>query len=361
MEKIQKITYKELMAERTNDFNTTYVIEPLMRGYGSTIGTVIRRTLLSSITSVAPFAIKIKNVEHEFQTIPGIKEDAITLVSNIRKIRFAYNPEVFDKENLVKISFKSKKDGEVNASDIEDVVPGLEIVNRDQHIATLSDDSSLEFDLFLRTGRGFIDFEENKSIIMEYGPKLVSKISRGQILAMDSDFSPVKKCGISFEDLNSSSKTIEERLKIHIETDGTILAKDAMEQAAKIIVAHFQIIGNVDTLETINLFDDNKEKKEKAPKAQISIEKLNLTIRSLNALRRAGYQTIDELDKLSDEELSNIKNLGKKSVQDITNKRKEWREKKIIIELEDVSEDSIDEEAQSLDLNEDSKDMEGEE
>lgn len=323
MEKIQKITYKELVAEKKDDFNTTFVIEPLMRGYGQTLGTVIRRTLLSSITTVAPFAIKINEVDHEFQTIKGIKEDAITLVANIRKIRFTYNPELFEEENLAKISFKTNKEGEVFASDIKDV-PGLEIVNKDQYIATISKNGSLEFDLFLRSGRGFIDFEENKTVITEYGPKLESKIKHGQFLAMDSDFSPIKKVGFTVEELNSSSKTIEESLKIRVETDGTIEAQTAMEQAAKIIIAHFQIIGNIDALETIELFDESKEKKEKAPQASVSIEKLNLTIRSLNALRRAGYNTIDEIMKLSDEELSNIKNLGKKSVQDIIDRRREW-------------------------------------
>ncbi len=332
MEKIQKITYKELVAEKTNDFNTTFVIEPLMRGFGNTIGTVIRRTLLSSITSVAPFAIKINNVEHEFQTISGIREDAITLVANIRKIRFVYKPELFGKDNLFKVSFKANEEGEVFASQIES--QGLEIVNKDQYIATISKGGSLEFDLFLRSGRGYIDFEENKSIISEYGPKLESKIKKGQFLAIDSDFSPVKKCGISVEDLNSSSKTIEERLKIHVETDGTIQSKEALEQAAKIIFAHFQIIGNFDALETIQLFEENKETKDKTPKMSVSIEKLNLTIRSLNALKRSGYNTVDEIMKLSDEELSNIKNLGKKSVQDIIDRRKEWTSKEENIETE---------------------------
>ncbi|TPE57994.1 DNA-directed RNA polymerase subunit alpha [[Mycoplasma] falconis] len=326
MEKIQKITYKELVAEKVNDFETTFVIEPLMRGYGNTMGTVLRRTLLSSITSVAPFAIKINNVEHEFQTIEGITEDAITLVANIRKIRFTYVPEAFGKDNIVKISFKSSQAGEITASNIE-VSNGLEIVNKDQHIATISDGGSLQFDLFLRTGRGFIDFEENKQIIEEYGPKLESTIEKGRFLAMDSDFSPVTKCGYHVEDLNSSSKTIEESLKIKVTTDGTIEAKDAMDQAAQIIVAHFQIIGNIDALETINLFEENEAKKEKTPKATVTIDRLGLTIRSLNALRRAGYATIDEVMKLSDEELSNIKNLGKKSVQDIIDRRDEWNQK----------------------------------
>ncbi|WP_412031444.1 DNA-directed RNA polymerase subunit alpha [Metamycoplasma buccale] len=325
MEKIQKITYKELLAEKVNDFETTFVIEPLMRGYANTMGTVIRRTLLSSITSVAPFAIKINNVQHEFETLVGIEEDVINLIANIRKIKFSYTPELFSKDNLAKVSFKSNKEGEVTASDITDT-NGLVIVNRDQYICKIAKGSSLEFDLYLRTGRGYIDFEENKNIIQEYGPKLESKIKKGQFLAIDSDFSPVKQCAIHCEELNTSSKTIEERLKIFVKTDGSLESKDAMLQAAQIIIAHFQIIGNIDALSTIALFDDNKEKKEKAAKITLPIEKLNLTIRSLNALRRANYNTVEELLKLSEEELSNIKNLGKKSVQDIVDKLKEWKE-----------------------------------
>ncbi|ENY69410.1 DNA-directed RNA polymerase subunit alpha [Mycoplasmopsis arginini] len=326
MEKIQKITYKELVAEKVNDFNTTFVIEPLARGYANTMGTVLRRTLLSSITSVAPFAIKINNVEHEFQTISGLKEDAITLVRNIRNIRFVYNEEIFEKENLAKISFKTNKEGEIFASDIPEV-SGLEIVNKDQYIANIAKGGSLEFDLFLRKGRGFIDFEENKNVISQYGSRLESSIKNGQFLAMDSDFSPVKKCAISFEELNSSSKLIEERLKIKIETDCTVSAKEAIEQAAKIIVAHFQIIGNINALETIELFEENKEKKEREIKSTTPITKLGLSVRSENALRRAKYNTVEEVLGLSDEELSNIKNLGKKSIQDIIEKRNEWKER----------------------------------
>ncbi|PZW01633.1 DNA-directed RNA polymerase subunit alpha [Metamycoplasma auris] len=351
MEKSQKIIYKELITEKVNDFNTTFIIEPLARGYANTMGTVLRRTLLSSITSVAPFAIKINNVEHEFQTIDGLKEDVITLVRNIRNIRFVYNEEFFAKDNLAKISFRSNKEGEIYAYDITNT-SGLEIVNKDQYIANIAENGSLEFDLFLRQGKGFIDFEENKNVISQYGPRLESDIKSGQFLAIDSDFSPIKKCAISFEELNSSSKLIEERLKIKIETDGTILAKEAIEQAAKIIVAHFQIIGNINVLETLELFEDSKEKKEKDIKTSIPIDKLNLTIRSLNALKRAKYNTVEEIIKLSDEDLSNIKNLGKKSIEDIIQKRDEWlakmtsgsRDNNVVIEsLDQVNNSELEE------------------
>ncbi|RMA78600.1 DNA-directed RNA polymerase subunit alpha [Metamycoplasma subdolum] len=329
MEKIQQINYKELKSERVSDFDTVYIIEPLMRGFANTIGTVIRRTLLSSITSAAPFAIKINNVKHEYETIEGIKEDVITLISNIRKIRFTYTPEAFGKDNLAKISFKTNKEGEIFASDIEGFLTtgGIEIINKDQYICTITKKQVFEFDLFLRTGRGYIDFEENKNTILEYGPKLESKIKNGQFIAIDSDFSPVKRCAIKTEELNTSSKTIEERLRIELVTDKTVDCDEAMEQAAKIIIAHFQIIGNIDAKKTIELFDENKVKKEKTKQVSQTIEKLNLTIRSLNALRRAGYETIEELIKLTDDDLANIKNLGKKSVEDIIQKIHDWKEK----------------------------------
>ena len=326
MEKIQKITYQELTKERINDFETSFVIEPLMRGYANTMGTVIRRTLLSSITSIAPFAIKINNVQHEFETIVGIREDVINLIANIRQIHFTYKPELFTKENLAKISFKSNKEGIIQASDIQEI-NGLEIINKDQYICTIAKGGSLEFDLFLREGRGFIDFEENKSIIEMYGPKLESKIKVGQFLAIDSDFSPIMLCNFIKEDLNTASPKEVERLKIIIKTNGTIDAKSAMKEAAEIIVAHFKIIGNVDELESLKVFEETQKKQEKVAMVSIPIERLNLTIRSLNALKRSKYNTVDELLKLTEEELSNIKNLGKKSIEDIAEKLRNWKEK----------------------------------
>ncbi|ASI53930.1 DNA-directed RNA polymerase subunit alpha [Metamycoplasma hyosynoviae] len=325
MEKFEKIKYQELKSEHKSEFETVFSVEPLVRGYGITLGTVLRRTLLSSITSIAPFAIKIDGIEHEFQTLKGVQEDVVNLISNIRAIKFTYVPKLFEKDNLVKISFKSTHTGEIYANDITNT-NGLEIVNKDAYICTIAQDGHLEFDLFLRTGRGFIDFEENKNIIQQYGPKLDSKIKIGQYLAIDSDFSPVEKVAITVEQLNTGSIIENEKLKIAVKTYGTLTSAMAMEQAAKIIVAHFQIIGNFDALETVNIFEVIPKEKEKVVTSSVPIEKLNLTIRSLNALRRAEYSTVDELAKLTEEELGNIKNLGKKSIDDIIEKLKKWRE-----------------------------------
>ncbi len=359
MEKIQKISYKELLAEKVSDFDSVFVIEPLLRGYGNTIGTVIRRTLLSSITSVAPFAIKINGVEHEFETLEGIKEDIVTLVSNIRAIRFSYKPELFEKDNLVRITFSSSKEGEVYASDITDT-NGLEIVNKSQYICTISKNASLEFALFVKSGRGFVDFEENKAIILENAPKLENKIKSGQFLAIDSDFSPIKKCAYTVEELNTGSSLITEKLKIHIITDGTIDAKAALEQVAKIIVAHFRVIGNIDEIEAVKLFEDTKKEKEKIVNVSAPIEKLGLTIRSLNALRRSEYNTIEQLLQLTPDELANIKNLGKKSVDDIVSKLNKWKQNNL---SEDQDNDEFSENSSETyldDEDEDSKSLEGE-
>ncbi|MGX9340777.1 DNA-directed RNA polymerase subunit alpha [Mycoplasma sp. 128] len=325
MEKMAKMNYSELNSERVDEFSSTFSLKPLSRGFANTLGTALRRTLLSSITSCAPFAIKINKVEHEFSTIDGIREDVVTLLQNLTKIRFTYNEELFNKNQIVKVSFRSNKIGEVYARDIE-FPSGLEIVNKDCYIADIQKDGDLEFDMFLRAGRGFVDFEDNKAYIQTLEQRLDSKIKSGQYLAVDSDFSPVKKISFQTIELNSSSALVEEELLMRVETDGTVEAREALSQASKILIAHLQVIGNVQNIEQIDLFEDEKIEKPVDDKLILPIEKLDLTIRSVNALHRAGYNTIDDLVKLSEDELGNIKNLGKKSVDDIIKKIQMWKE-----------------------------------
>ncbi|WP_338867190.1 DNA-directed RNA polymerase subunit alpha [[Mycoplasma] gypis] len=320
-----KINYCELTSERINDFVTTFTAEPLSRGFAITLGTALRRTLLSSITSCAPFAVKINKVEHEFQVIEGVEEDVVTILQNLTNIRFTYNEELFKDDSIVKISFSTKKQGAIYAGDIT-YPSGLKIVNPDQEIAHLSNGFDFEFEMYLRGGRGFVDFEENKTVIQNYGPRLESKIKDGQFLAVDSDFSPVKKVQIKTEELNSESLLVQEKLFLRIETDGTKEAKQALYEASQILIGHLQIIGNIDKLQEINIFKEEKIEKVVDEKTLVPIEKLDLTIRSLNALHRAGYKTVEDLLKLTEEELSNIKNLGKKSVEDILKKIGSWKE-----------------------------------
>ncbi|QJR43991.1 DNA-directed RNA polymerase subunit alpha [Mycoplasma miroungirhinis] len=325
MEKMTKIHYAELTTEKINEFDSTFSLQPLSRGFADTLGTALRRTLLSSITSCSIFAIKIANVHHEFEILSGIREDIVTLLSNLRHIRFKYIPELFDQPNtVIKVSFNFSGKKIIYAGDIQSDI--LEIVNTDLYIAEIEEGGQLQVDLFIKSGRGYVDFEENKKIVATLGSKLDSKITNGQILTVDSDFSPVKKISYEVKELNSSSTIIEEELILRVAVDGTIVAAEALSQASQILIAHLQIIGNVDNIQEIRLFEDVAQEKENNQMRSMDIEKLGLTIRSKNALHRAGYYKVDDLLNLTEDELSNIKNLGKKSVDDIVKKINTFRE-----------------------------------
>lgn len=326
MQKMAKIQYREEKTNKLSDYNTAFEIQPLERGFGNTLGTALRRTLLSSVSSVAPFAVKISNIEHEFSSLPSVEEDIVTLLDNIKKIKFVYNKDVFLDNTPVRIGFKSTQVGEVSAKDIE-LPSNVSIINPDQHIATISSKDALNFEVYLISGRGFIDFENNKKRISELGPKLESKLDSGAFLAVDSDFSPIIKVEYKASELNSSAAVVQEKLDFHLQTDGTVEAKEAIAEAAKILMAHLGIIANVENLE-INESDFFEEEKarEEQPKVNLAdISTLELTIRSYNALKRAGYSKIADLQSLSYEELENIKNLGKKSVQEIVDKLEEHK------------------------------------
>ncbi|MGZ9428935.1 DNA-directed RNA polymerase subunit alpha [Mycoplasma sp. 1012] len=323
MQKMAKVNYKEEKENKHSDYFTSFVLEPLERGFANTLGTALRRTILSSVSSVAPFAIRIEKVNHEFQAIDNVEEDVVTLLNNLKKVKFIYNKEVFIDKKPVRVSFNYDKFTEKNifAKDIQ-LPAGVTIVNPDQQIATLSKANALKFEMFLLSGRGFVSFEDNKKNILEYGSELESNLKSGTILAVDSDFSPVTNVQYKFSELNSASNIIQEKLEFNVKTDGTVEAKEVIAQAAKILIAHLKIVSNTENLE-INekdYFEEEKVKEETPKDKSIDINDLSLTVRSLNALRRAGFRTVADLEKIDEEELNNVKNLGKKSVQEIIEK-----------------------------------------
>lgn len=322
MKKMAKITYKENKAKRNSDYSTTFEVQPLEKGFANTLGNALRRTLLSSVTSVAPFAVKINNVQHEFSTLPNVVEDVVTLLGNIKEVKYIYNEDVFKDGEILKCSFKSTEPGEIYSKDIS-CPAGVKIVNNDQKIATIQTKNALEFEIFLTSGRGYIDFDENKAFINEVLPKLESKIKSGFFLAVDSDFSPIKNINYSSSELNSSAAIVQEKLEFNITTDGTVEAASALAQAAKILMAHLGKIANVEALDENEIFEQEKQREEIPKMFSADITTLDLSIRSLNALRRAKYKKISDLQLLTIEELENIKNLGKKSVEEIVNKLEE--------------------------------------
>ena len=192
MAKFVKLKYNEIEYKKINEFNNSFIIQPLERGMANTLGNSLRRVLLSSIYGVAPFAIKIANIRHQYSAIPNTDVDVLTLIAKLSKIPFKYNENVFGEDTILKISFKSSKEGVVTYKDL--VLPlGLEIVgDLSTPITTLSSKNALEFDLFIRVDYGYSDEEKNNLFIKDNKSNIDSKID-GVLLACDSNFSPIRR------------------------------------------------------------------------------------------------------------------------------------------------------------------------
>ena len=322
MEKFAKLNYTEIQTKKVNDFKSSFAVAPLERGFANTLGNAVRRVLLSSVSGVAPFAIKAADVDHEFQTIAGVKEDAVRLVLNLKKVRFIYNPEVFTDGEVVKVSLK-ESGKTVTAGDLI-LPPGVEIVNKDAVIATVAKTGMLELELFLTSGRGFVSFSDNKDNIKSLSTKMVTNIKTGTIIAIDSDYSPVVNVSYESVELNTSAATIQERLTLNVETDGSVEAKDAIAQAAHILLSHLEILGNVSNIQKDEIFQEVILEAKETSSEAVQVSSLDLSVRSYNCLKRAGFVTLEDLSKITMDELINIKNLGKKSVDEIVAKLTEY-------------------------------------
>ena len=321
MKKFTKLNYTEIETKKINEFETSFSIAPLERGFANTLGNAVRRILLSSISGVAPFAVKASGVDHEFQTIQGLKEDAVQLVLNLKKVRFVYNPEVFQDNEVIKVTLKAGV-GEVKAKDLS-LPAGVQIVDGSQYIATVAKTGKLELELFLISGRGFTSFEENKDIIKVIGNKMESTIKDGSIITMDSDFSPVVNVSYESVELNTSSATIQEKLTLNVKTDGSVEAKDAVAQASNILISHLELLSDVSNITREAIFQEVQIHQNEASSEDIQISSLELSVRSYNGLRRAGYTTLGQLSEISFDELANIQNLGKRSIEEIIAKLEE--------------------------------------
>lgn len=325
MSKITKINYNEIKSKKISANNTTFVIQPLEKGMANTLGTSIRRILLSSVYGVSLFATKINGISHEYSPISGVNVDVITLLSNLSSVKFKYNKDVFQDDTIIKIYFKNEKEGTVKVSDL--VLPSeLELVTNDDFvIAEVAKKGALEFEIFLRADRGYFDSDFNKIIIKENNSKMDSKIKSGSFIAVDSNFSPIVRVSTNVEELNTPSYAVQEKLEFTIETNGTIEAKEALSQAAEIMIAHMQIIGNIENLDLNNIFEDEAPKKEDSKFEAMTIDDLDLTVRSTNGLRRAKISKVSELISLSESELKNINSIGEKSVNEIVAKLEELK------------------------------------
>lgn len=283
-----------------------FVVEPLEAGFGITIGNSLRRVLLSSLPGAAVSFINIRGVEHEFDTIPGVLEDVPEIVLNIKSIVLKMT-----EDEPVKLIIEKKGKGEIKASDIE-LQPQVTVINPDQHIATLNEDADFYLEMMVERGRGYEPSELKKDEITEIG-----------IIPMDSNFTPVEKVNWKVENTRVGQRTDYDRLILEVTTDGSMKADEATSLAAKILTEHLELfIGLKEHVSEINLMVE-KEEDQKEKVLEMTVEELDLSVRSFNCLKRAGINSVEELTNKTESEMMKVRNLGRKSLLEVTEKLEE--------------------------------------
>ena len=283
-----------------------FVVEPLERGYGTTLGNSLRRILLSSLPGVAVTSVKIDGILHEFSTIPGVKEDVTEIILNLKKLAIKMTGE---NEKRVIINEVGPK--EVTAADIR-CDSDIEIFNPELHIATLDDNTTLVMEINLARGRGYVPAENNKD---ESTP-----IS---VIPTDSIYTPGRKCNFTVENTRVGQVTDYDKLILEIWTDGSVTPREGVSIGAKIMQEHLNLfVGLDDSAEGMEIMVE-KEENQKEKALEMTIEELELSVRSFNCLKRAAINTVEELTQKSEEDMMKVRNLGKKSLDEVKNKLEE--------------------------------------
>lgn len=280
-----------------------FVVEPLERGYGITLGNSLRRILLSSLPGAAVTSVKIDGVLHEFSTVPGVKEDVVEIILNLKELALRINGE-----GPRTIYIDSRGNGEVKAGDIR-TEGDVEIINKDLHIATLNEDARLYMEINIDKGRGYVSAERNKEANQPIG-----------VIPVDSIYTPVKKVNYAIENTRVGQVTDYDKLTFEIWTNGTIKPDEALSLAAKVLIEHLKLFMTLtDHVSDVNIMVEKEEdKKEKV--LDMTIEELDLSVRSYNCLKRAGINTVEELTQRTVEDMMKVRNLGKKSLEEVEQK-----------------------------------------
>lgn len=280
-----------------------YVVEPLERGYGITLGNSLRRVLLSSLPGAAVTSIKIDGVLHEFSTIQGVVEDTTDIVLNLKQLVVKLHSD-----GPVNVRIEAEDEGEVTAGDII-CGPEVEIINPDLHIATLDQGGRLVMDITLAKGRGYVSADRNKEEDAPIG-----------VIPVDSIFTPIRKVNYTVEDTRVGQVTDYDRLILEVWTDGSIAPDEAITLAAKILTEHLKLFLNLtENTENTEIMVE-KEEEEKDRLMEMAIEELDLSVRSYNCLKRAGINTVEELTRKTEADMMKVRNLGKKSLQEVKEK-----------------------------------------
>ncbi|HHV63955.1 MAG TPA: DNA-directed RNA polymerase subunit alpha [Peptococcaceae bacterium] len=293
--------------ERSED-NTyaKFVVEPLERGYGITLGNSLRRILLSSLPGTAVTSVKIEGVLHEFSTIPGVLEDVTEIVLNIKSLALKGHT---DEPRVLRLECEGER--VVTAADII-TGPDIEILNPDLKIATLEKDGRLFMEMTAERSRGYVPAEKNKK-----GDQIIG------VIPVDSIFSPIYKVNYTVEDTRVGMMTDFDRLILEVWSNGSITPEEAVSWAARIQSEHLQLfIGLTDKQDNTQILKE-KEEETKDKILEMTIEELDLSVRSYNCLKRAGINSVEELTQKTEEDMMKVRNLGRKSLEEVSNKLKE--------------------------------------
>ncbi|MCK5822402.1 MAG: DNA-directed RNA polymerase subunit alpha [Bacteroidales bacterium] len=297
---------KVIMIE-SDEFVGRFEFRPLEPGYGITIGNALRRILLSSLEGYAISAIKVDGINHEFSTVNGVLEDVTEIILNLKQIRLKKQIEDFESE---KVSITITDQDTFKAGDINKFLNGFEVINKDLVICKMETDVKLQMDLFINKGRGYVPAEENKQLDAEIG-----------VIPIDSIYTPIKNVKYSVENYRVEQKTDYEKLIFEIVTDGSILPKEALKEAAKILIHHFMLFSDekitLDSEEKLINEEFDEEVLHMRQLLKTKLVDLDLSVRALNCLKAADIDTLGELCTFNKSDLLKFRNFGKKSLTEL--------------------------------------------
>ena len=280
-----------------------FVVEPLERGYGITLGNALRRVLLSSLPGAAVTSVRIDGILHEFTPIPGVDEDSTDLILNLKGLSVKLH---CDEEKM--LTLDAKGEGEITGADFEHSSE-VEILNPDHHIATLDANGELHMEVSVERGRGYSSVEKNKKDNAPIG-----------VIPIDSFFSPITKVIFHVEDTRVGQQTDFDKLTLDIWTDGSILPDEAISKSAKILSEYLKLFIGLTELAGDDIIMEEKQEDSKDKILDMTIEELDMSVRSYNCLKRAGINTVQELTQRTEEDMMKVRNLGRKSLEEVIEK-----------------------------------------
>lgn len=284
-----------------------FSVEPLERGFGITLGNAIRRVLLSSLPGAAMYAVEIAGVRHEFSAISGVKEDATSLILNLKEVNYITDDATKDLSGEIKLHITGPKT--VTAEDF-DCPTGISVLNPEQYICSVAEGGTLDVTIYVKTGRGYSLAEKNKSLKQPFGT-----------IPTDSNYTPIKKVGYEVTPTRDGNASNFDKLVLDVTTNGAVTPQKAVAMAAVILIQHLNYFAEIENVMIGQVMDEKHEVQETTV-SDMSIEELDLSVRSINCLRRANISTVQELTEKTEDDMMKVRNLGKKSLKEVRDKLK---------------------------------------